>query len=45
MVKSLRNDGKVVVYRMPGTEMSTTHTLVKQAGRWQVTETGTQTRG
>ncbi|MED5509665.1 MAG: ATP phosphoribosyltransferase regulatory subunit [Pseudomonadota bacterium] len=45
MVASLRNDGKVVIYQMPGTDISTTHTLIKQAGHWQVTETGTQTRG
>lgn len=45
MVESLRKEGKVVIYQMPGTEMSTTHTLVKQAGYWQVTETGTQSRG
>lgn len=44
-IASLREQGKVVVYQMPGTDISTTHTLNKQAGRWQVTETGTQTRG
>jgi ATP phosphoribosyltransferase regulatory subunit len=44
-VTSLRQQGKVVIYQMPGTDISTTHTLVKQAGHWQVTETGTQTRG
>jgi ATP phosphoribosyltransferase regulatory subunit len=44
-VTSLRQHGKVVIYQMPGTDISTTHTLVKQAGHWQVTETGTQTRG
>ncbi len=44
-IASLREQGKVVVYQMPGTDISTTHTLIKQAGRWQVTETGTQTRG
>ncbi len=45
MVVSLRDAGNVVIYQLPGSEMSTTHTLVKQEGRWQVTETGTQTRG
>jgi ATP phosphoribosyltransferase regulatory subunit len=44
-VASLRQQGKVVVYQMPGTDNSTTHTLIQQAGRWEVTETGTQTRG
>lgn len=44
-VASLRNEGKVVIYQMPGTDVPTTHRLVKQAGHWQVTETGTQTRG
>lgn len=45
MIESLRQAGRVVVYQMPGTAIATTHTLVKQAGHWQVTETGTQTRG
>jgi ATP phosphoribosyltransferase regulatory subunit len=44
-VASLRQQGKVVIYQMPGTDISTTHILIKQAGRWEVTETGTQTRG
>jgi ATP phosphoribosyltransferase regulatory subunit len=44
-VAALRQQGKVVVYQMPDTDTPTTHTLIKQAGRWQVTETGTQTRG
>jgi ATP phosphoribosyltransferase regulatory subunit len=44
-VASLRQQGKVVIYQMPGKDIPTTHTLVKQAGHWQVTETGTQTRG
>jgi len=44
-VALLRQQGQIVVYQMPGTDISTTHTLVKQAGHWQVTETGTQTRG
>lgn len=44
-VTALRDAGKVVVYQMPGAAISTTHTLVKQAGHWQVTEIGTQTRG
>lgn len=45
MVDALRDKGKVVVYQMPGTDITTTHKLVKQAGHWQVIETGTQTRG
>lgn len=40
-VTSLRDQGKVVIYQMPGTAVSTSHTLVKQGGHWQVTETGT----
>jgi ATP phosphoribosyltransferase regulatory subunit len=44
-VERLRNAGKVVVNQMPGTALTATHKLVKQDGRWQVTETGTQTRG
>jgi ATP phosphoribosyltransferase regulatory subunit len=44
-VASLRDAGKVVIYQMPGAAITTSHTLVKQAGHWQVTETGTQTRG
>jgi ATP phosphoribosyltransferase regulatory subunit len=45
LVESLRQAGKVVVYQLPGSEVKTTHTLIKQDGHWQVTETGTQTRG
>ncbi|MCX4187865.1 ATP phosphoribosyltransferase regulatory subunit [Methylophaga sp. OBS4] len=45
LVESLRSEGKVVVYQLPGSEISTTFTLTKQNGHWQVTETGTQTRG
>ena len=41
MVSSLREAGKVVIYQLPGSEISTTHSLVKQEGCWQVTETGT----
>ncbi len=44
-VKALRESGKVVIYQFSGFETPTTHTLVKQNGHWQVTETGTQTRG
>jgi ATP phosphoribosyltransferase regulatory subunit len=44
-VDSLRAQGKTVVYQFAGAEIQTTHTLNKQDGRWQVTETGTQTRG
>lgn len=44
-VKSLRESGNVVIYQFPGSQTSTTHTLVKQNGHWQVTEIGTQTRG
>ncbi|EEF79100.1 ATP phosphoribosyltransferase regulatory subunit [Methylophaga thiooxydans] len=45
LVESLRQAGKVVVYQLPGSEVATTHTLVKQDGHWEVAETGTQTRG
>lgn len=44
-VDILREQGKIVVYQFPGAEIPTTHTLINQDGRWQVTETGTQTRG
>jgi ATP phosphoribosyltransferase regulatory subunit len=44
-VESLRAEGKIVVYQLPGSEISTTHTLIKLDGHWQVTETGTQSRG
>jgi ATP phosphoribosyltransferase regulatory subunit len=44
-VDSLRAQGKTVVYQFAGAEIQTTHTLNKQDGHWQVTETGTQTRG
>lgn len=44
-VKTLRESGKVVIYQFPGSETPTTHTLIKLDGHWQVTETGTHTRG
>jgi ATP phosphoribosyltransferase regulatory subunit len=44
-VDALRAQGKTVVYQFTGAEIQTTHTLNKQDGRWQVAETGTQTRG
>jgi ATP phosphoribosyltransferase regulatory subunit len=44
-VESLRKEGNVVVYQLPGSEIPTTHRLKKQDGHWQVAETGTQTRG
>ncbi|HDZ16272.1 MAG TPA: ATP phosphoribosyltransferase regulatory subunit [Methylophaga aminisulfidivorans] len=44
-VETLRKSGRVVIYQFPDAEISTTHTLVKSDGHWQVTETGTQNRG
>jgi ATP phosphoribosyltransferase regulatory subunit len=44
-VSALREAGKTVVFNMPNTTLETTHTLVKKDAHWEVTATGTQTRG
>lgn len=44
-VEALRAQGRAVIYLLPDRDLSTTHTLIKQDGHWQVAETGTQTRG
>ena len=45
IVETLRQQGEIVIYQLPGAEVSTTKTLRKLEGRWQVTETGKQSRG
>jgi ATP phosphoribosyltransferase regulatory subunit len=44
-VAELREAGNTVVFNMPNTQLESTHTLVKKDGHWEVTATGTQTRG
>jgi ATP phosphoribosyltransferase regulatory subunit len=44
-VAELRSAGKTVVFNMPNTQLETTHKLIQKDGRWEVTETGTHTRG
>jgi len=45
MVESLREQGNIVVFALPGSTIHTEKTLIQQDGRWQVVETGNNTRG
>ncbi|MDO8827881.1 ATP phosphoribosyltransferase regulatory subunit [Methylophaga sp.] len=45
MVESLREQGNIVVFALPGSTIHTEKTLVQQDGRWQVVDTGNNTRG
>lgn len=44
-VAKLREQGNIVVFALPGSTAQTEKTLIQQNGRWQVVETGTNTRG
>lgn len=45
MIASLREKGNIVVFALPGSTVQTEKTLIQQDGRWQVVETGNNTRG
>jgi len=45
LVSNLREQGNIVVFDLPGSKSQTEKTLIQQDGRWQVVETGNNTRG
>lgn len=45
MVESLREQGEIVMFTLPSTTAQSEKTLIQQDGRWQVVETGNNTRG
>lgn len=45
MVESLREQGEIVMFTLPGSTAQSEKTLIQQDGRWQVVETGNNTRG
>jgi ATP phosphoribosyltransferase regulatory subunit len=45
LVSNLREQGNIVVFDLPGSTTQTEKTLIQQDGRWQVVETGNNTRG
>ncbi|AUZ85094.1 ATP phosphoribosyltransferase regulatory subunit [Methylophaga nitratireducenticrescens] len=44
-VTNLREQGNIVVFELPGSKTPSEKKLIQQDGRWQVVETGTNTRG
>ena len=45
LVANLREQGNIVVFDLPGSTTQTEKTLIQQDGRWQVVDTGNNTRG
>lgn len=45
LVANLREQGNIIVFDLPGSTTQTDKTLIQQDGRWQVVETGNNTRG
>ncbi|WP_417550688.1 ATP phosphoribosyltransferase regulatory subunit [Methylophaga sp.] len=45
MVESLREQGEIVMFTLPGSTAQSEKTLIQQDDRWQVVETGNNTRG